>query len=390
MSPAKKSAAPKPPREKNYIAEWYGHRVYPLVAKTEQALADQKASRCPFITQATGESHACIKAQNSRGVCTISSVSNGTRQDWLVCPFRALDDSLLDDATRRLFGHVPNVDLEIIPATVLQVPARANAVRARVKAGLPTVVYFQNKLGGEISLRATEKSPEFSFDCTMIELLPSQETGITVGKYGIFEIQTMDYHGTYKHAVNNLNSALHLHKTNFHSAVEDNKDWMSEKMEGPNLSNVFKRTFYQMMFKFQIGAHAHSAGCVFAIPKSVWDSWQKHLGAPELVDRGDGTWSLGEGTAEAASSDHPPAWIYVFDVDTVETTSPNQLNLWRVIATDAQSMSHRALDVAPAAALAEGGSVDRIKMSITSRLGKLLPEILGPRPARRPRRKATS
>jgi hypothetical protein len=384
MSPARRTATPKPPREKNYIAEWYGHRIYPVVAKNAQALQDQRSSRCPFISQATRQPHQCIKPENSRGVCTISSVSNGARQDWLVCPFRALDNSLLNDATRRLFNYAPDVDLEIIPATVLVTPTRANAVRARVQAGLPTIVYFQNKLGGEIKVGATEKSPEFSFDCTMIELLPSEEAGISVGKYGIFEIQTMDYHGTYQHAVTNLKNALHLHKTNFHSTLEVNKDWMSEKMEGPNLSNVFKRTFYQMMFKFQIGAHAHSAGCVFAIPKSVWDSWQKHLGAPELVDRGDGTWSLGESTVSMASSTHPPAWIYVFDVDTVETTSPNQLDLWRVIATDAQSMSHWALDVAPAAALAEGGSVDRIKLTITSRLGKLLPEILGTRPVRRP------
>jgi hypothetical protein len=386
MSPARKPATPKTPREKNYIAEWYGHRIYPVVADSAQALQDQLSSRCPFISQATREPHQCIKPENSRGVCTISSVSNGTRQDWLVCPFRALDNSLLNNATRRLFNHAPDVDLEIIPATVLEVPTRANAVRARVQAGLPTIVYFQNKLGGEIQVGSTEKSPEFSFDCTMIELLPSEETGVAVGKYGIFEIQTMDYHGTYQHAVTNLKSALHLHKTNFHSTLEANTDWMSEKMEGPNLSNVFKRTFYQMMFKFQIGAHAHSAGCVFAIPKSVWDSWQKHLGAPELINRGDGTWSLGESIAGVASSTHPPAWIYVFDVDTVETTSPNQLNLWRVIATDAQSMSHWALDVAPAAALAEGGSVDRIKLTITSRLGKLFPEILGPRPTRRPRK----
>jgi hypothetical protein len=131
-----------------------------------------------------------------------------------------------------------------------------------------------------------------------------------------------------------------------------------------------------MMFKFLIGAHESSSGCVFAIPKAVWDSWQRHLGAPEFVERGDGTYRLA--VSNEVLGVQPAAWIYVFDVDESETTSPNSLNLWRVIATDAEAMSHYALKVAPDAALEEGGAVDRLAATIRGRLAPFLPGLLEP------------
>src|SRR3990170_8682943 len=88
----------------NYVSEWLGHRVYPVVAEIPLALADQQNKRCPFLTEATGENKTCIKPPASLGICTISSASNGPRQDWLVCPYRALDRALLDDVVRRLFA----------------------------------------------------------------------------------------------------------------------------------------------------------------------------------------------------------------------------------------------------------------------------------------------
>ena len=80
--------------------------------------------------------------------------------------------------------------------------------------------------------------------------------------------------------VRNLRDGLRLHPNTFPDTLQANKNWLSEGVEGPNIANVFKRTFYQMMFKFQLGKHPRCAGCVLAIPQSVWDSWQKHLGAP--------------------------------------------------------------------------------------------------------------
>lgn len=356
----------------NHIAEWFGHRVYPIVSDSPQALVDQRAQRCPFISGVTGTAHECTKASNSRGVCTISASSNGLRQDWLVCPFRALDSTLLGDAAHRLFKPEPEDRVHIVPVTVLADSGRRTEFVERVGRGEPTVVYFQNKLGGEISVSATNRSPEMSFDATMVELLPG-EFGPRLGRYGIFEIQTMDFHGSYSHAVRNLVDAQRLHGTDFATAVTTHPEWPADRIEGPNIANVFKRTFYQMMFKFQIGAHESSAGCVFAIPRAVWDSWQRHLGAPELVPRGDGTWRLASASGLA---DRPSAWLYVFDLDVSDAASPNRINLWRVIATDAPSLSHYALNVAPDAALAQGGAVDKIATTIRARLLPYLPELV--------------
>lgn len=362
----------------NHIAEWYGHRVHPVVAATPRALDDQVDGRCPFLSDATGQDRKCVKNDNSQGVCTVSSTSRDPargRQDWLVCPIRSLDLDLVDDVVRRLFGHAPTAEVEVVPVPVLADPTRRDQLRARVLAGTPTVVYFQTKLGGEITLAPTSRSPEFSFDATMVEVLPDGAGGLRLGRYGIFEIQTMDYHGSYKHAVTNLRDGLRLHADDFHETLSKRPDWLSERMEGPNISNVFKRTFYQMMFKFQIGAHEHSAGCAFAIPRPVWDSWQRHLAAPDLVERGDGTWQLGQ--SDTLTTDgRPPAWLYVLDLDVSDTDSPNNLGIWRVIATDARSMSHYALDLAPEAALEEGGSVDRLMSTIRARLSAYLPEVV--------------
>jgi Restriction endonuclease NotI len=351
----------------NYIAEWFGHRVFPVVAQTDETLSDQQDSRCPFLTEVTGETRECVKRERSKGVCTISSTSNGPRQDWLVCPFRALDLTLLQDAATRLFGH--SAVLDLVAAPVLADPSTADAFRADVVAGHPRIVYFQNQLGGEIRLSATERSPEFSFDATMVEVLPSEDR-LTLGRYGVFEIQTMDFHGTYAAAVQNLNNALHLHQNQFGAAVAEHPEWLGERVEGPNIANVFKRTFYQMMFKFQIGSHEHAAGCVFAIPTAVWDSWQRHLGKPELVTAPDGTYRL---AVEHDETD-PASWIYVFDLDVSADASPNQLSVTNVIGTSAQALSHYALDVAPRAALEEGSSADRLLATIQLRLGQYLPE----------------
>ncbi|OKI73377.1 hypothetical protein AMK14_09275 [Streptomyces sp. TSRI0445] len=78
----------------------------------------------------------------------------------------------------------------------------------------------------------------------------------------------------------------------------------------------------------------------------------------------------------------PRSWIYVFDIEESATVTPNRLSLWRVIGTDAATLSHFALDVAPEAAL-DGGSVDRLRQQIAIRLAKYLPELRPPRPTGR-------
>lgn len=225
-------------------------------------------------------------------MCTISSTSNGQRQDWLACSFRALDPPLLEDACRRLFGYPPDCAINLVAVTTLKDPTRADAFRAAARTGTPSLVYFQAKLGGEINVSPTDRSPQFSFDSTLVEVVADENGALRLSRYGIFEIQTMDFHGSYKEATKNLRDGLRLHDEQFSATLAQHPKWASEKVEGPNISNAFKRTFYQMMFKFQIGAHGNAAGCVLAIPVAVWDSWQRHLGSPDLVRVSDGTHRL--------------------------------------------------------------------------------------------------
>jgi hypothetical protein len=321
-----------------------------------------------------------VKAPSSRGVCTISASSNGPRQDWLVCPYRALDDGLLADMVCRLYGIAPLDPVLIRPVVVLAEDAGRSEILNAVYGQERVFIYFQDKLGGEIGLSKTAASPELSFDITVVELLPAAQAGlwagaepaVTVGKYGVIELQTTDTHGSYTHAVKALTGALDLHGERFSEQLAANPEWAGRKIEGPNISNVFKRTFYQICFKFQVTKRETSAGCALALPQPVWDSWQPFLGAPELHEQPDGTWRLLD---DQASS--PSDWIYVFDIDTEPGAggqpAPTRVSL--VIGTDAATLSRAAFEIAPARAVAHGGEHDAVADAITRRLGRYLPEI---------------
>jgi hypothetical protein len=363
-----------------HIAEWFGHRVFPTVSSGDTPIDDQQSGRCPFLTQTLKRSTPCVKAPNSRGVCTISASSNGPRQDWLVCPYRALDDGLLGDMVCRLYGVPPLDPVVIRPVVALADEAGRSEILDAVSGAGRAFVYFQDKLGGEISLSRTGASPELSFDITVVELLPASAddspglTGpaVTVGKYGVIELQTTDTHGSYSHAVTALNSALDLHKARFSDQLKENPEWSGRKIEGPNISNVFKRTFYQIAFKFQVTKRETSVGCVLALPQPVWDSWQPFLGAPELHEQPDGTWRLLDDQTV-----RPSDWIYVFDIDTEPGPGgrPAPIRVSLVIGTDATTLSRAAFEVAPAKAVAHGGEHDAVAEAITRRLERYLSEL---------------
>lgn len=356
----------------NYVSEWFGHRVYPTVVSSDKSLSDQTGEDCPFLSGATGEPRKCIKGPAARGVCTISTATGRARMDWLVCPYRALDHKLIDDAVRRLFNLLESTETLIIPAIRLTTEEARTAVGQSLNAGYSVFVYFDEKLGGELSIPPTASSPEFSFDITVVEI-ELRESVPHVGRFGVIEIQTMDFHGSYRSAVANLKDGLRLHPQTFPETLQANAQWLSQGIEGPNIANVFKRTFYQMMFKFQLGQNERCAGCVLAIPESVWDSWQRHLGEPELGEAEDGTWNLFRDPNIRPAS--VPAWIYVFDLDATAQTTPSPLVVSKIIATDAPSMSHFALEVAPAAALANISSPSGMLTMLGRRVSKLWPEL---------------
>jgi hypothetical protein len=127
------------------------------------------------------------------------------------------------------------------------------------------------------------------------------------------------------------------------------------------------------MLKFQVGSQESCVGCVLAIPQAVWDSWQRHLGAPDLSLRPDGDFELKRPGTE--SGVHPPAWIYVFDIASQAESSPNPLIIRQRIATDADSIAYFALKVAPSVAVGQGGAADLVPQRIKSRLAQWWPEL---------------
>lgn len=378
---AKRSSQPDQVASRPHIAEWFGHRVFPAVSAGDRPIDDQQAERCPFLTQTLKHSTPCVKAPNSRGVCTISASSNGLRQDWLVCPYRALDDGLLADIVCRLYAIPPLDPVLIRPVVALADQAGRSEILDAIRGDGRTFVYFQDKLGGEISLSRTGASPELSFDITVVELVPAdsehlldddQDFPVTMGRYGVIELQTTDTHGSYSHAVKALTSALDLHKEHFSEQLAENPEWAGRKIEGPNISNVFKRTFYQIAFKFQVTKRETSVGCALALPQPVWDSWQPFLGAPQLYEQPDGTWRLLDDRMS-----EPSDWIYVFDIDTRPGADggPAPIRVSLVIGTDAATLSRAAFEVAPAKAVAHGGEHDAVAETITRRLGRYLADI---------------
>jgi len=332
----------------NSISEWFGHRVYPSVTKSQAALADQKTECCPFLTAAVGNDRKCVKAVNSKGVCTVTSELDSVQMDWVVCPYRTLASPLLEDAVRRLYGFGDDARIHLIPAPTLAVASVQSKLLANARKHEPTLVYFMDKLGGEIDLPGSRRSPKFKLDTTVVELLPAKD-GLVIGRHAIIEVQTMDYHGSYAAATQSLTNALKLHPREFAAQLERNPGWASEGIEGPNIANVFKRTIYQALFKFQLGDHAECAGCVLALPESVWLSWHPHLGAPELRRQANGTFEFVGLTNDSALSGK--GWIQVFDCDETQGQTPNPLRITRIIRTSARQLAQLAFEKAPAEAM---------------------------------------
>ena len=198
---------------------------------------------------------------------------------------------------------------------------------------------------------------------------------VRVGRFGVLGLQTMDFHGSYRRAVQNLKDALRLHGQDFAGVLQNNQRWLAERIEGPNIANVFKRTFYQMMLKFQLGVHPRSVGTALAIPQAVWDSWQSHLGRPHLVSQADGTHAL---TRPEAHDTDIRAWIYVFDIDEKPDTHPSPIVVRRVIATNAAAIAYYALEEVPNRAFSESGSAATVVAAIHRRLSAWWPELEAP------------
>src|SRR6266853_271932 len=351
----------------NFISEWFGQRVFPVVRLDVKAL---RHDSCPFLSDVLEDSTACVKNENSKGVCTISSASNGPRQDWLVCPYRVIDSEIITGACERIFGS--KLSARPTAASLLESSKVRDAFRKRVAKSGVGYLFFQDKLGGEISVLGTAKSPEIAFDITVVEI--GHDSGrFVLGRYGILEVQTMDFHGSYKKAVSNLRDGLRLHKSKIPRVLNDNLAWTGEGVEGPNIANVFKRTFYQVMLKFELARKGAAAGTVLAIPQSVWDSWQPFLGAPALDALGDGTFTIGGSGSARGSAPH--AHICVFDLEAESHQSVSDVRIRQFIRVSPEQLSHHAFSVVPENMLEAVTGDKSILATIKARLQPLWPEV---------------
>jgi len=329
---------------------------------------------CPFLSEALRQSSRCIKNENSLGVCTINTASNGVPQDWLACPYRVISSDLVKVACASIFGKTGDDISQPIPATLLSVASERERFKAEVSAKGAGFVLFQAKLGGEISVISSPRSPEISFDVTLVEVLPTSGS-FQLGRYGIFEIQTMDFHGSYRAAVGNLKDALRLHMAHFSDSLKANMKWAAEGVEGPNIANVFKRTFYQILLKFQLSGKGAAAGTVLAIPQAVWDSWQPFLGAPELLELDDGTYRIKPIDGFPASLEPTNSYICVFDLDAGADAPVSPLNVKAFIRVNAEELSHHAFKEVPAGMLKSLNESDSILARIKERLASYWPEL---------------
>jgi hypothetical protein len=358
----------------NSISEWFGHRLFPTVTNLPAAMEDQCAQRCPFLSDALHTTRKCVKADNSKGVCTVASESDGVLMDWVVCPYRTLTSPILGEAARRLF-RVPNDSkFVLVPAPTLSEISIQKEVLAALHSRSRALVYFMDKLGGEIDIPGGRKSPKFKLDTTIVEIV-ANGSRLNIGKHGILEVQTMDFHGSYRAATESLTNALKLHPQEFPKQLEQNPGWASAGIQSPNIANVFKRTIYQTLFKFQLGAHADCAGSGLALQESVWRSWQPHLGGPEIIDTDDGTARF-KGQPARPADVEGKGWIFIFEVDAKCPKTPNPIRVTKVIRADSESLTDLAFRMAPLQAMNLLTSSDSLRTIIRRRIREFWPDFL--------------
>jgi len=148
---------------------------------------------------------------------------------------------------------------------------------------------------------------------------------------------------------------------------------MSEGVEGPNIANVFKRTFYQMLLKFELSREGAAAGTVLAIPQSVWDSWQPFLGRPEIERIGGAEFRV-----KGSDDKHyhgTNAWIFVFELDAASSKSISPVRISAKIRVSATDLIEHAFVNVPKNMHRWTTSDDALLQRIRSRIQRALPTL---------------
>jgi Restriction endonuclease NotI len=375
---AGRATPPKGHTAGNFVAEWFGHRVWPRVDQSLTARTNQSSRACPFLTAATSEPTGCVKFApgwtEPYGVCTISSDSNGSQQDWIACPYRTFDQhfTLLATAVRAAYGEPDGTSLVLLPLTVLHREDQRQMLRQGFADGARVFLFSAQKLGGEIDLPETDSSPGAAVDMSVIEVTALDAAGkpVEFGKHLFYEIQTADFHGSPLHAAKHLRESCAAGEPdlNYHATLADNIEIAGTGVEGPNKANIFKRTIYQMIFKIELARHADCAGFAIVLPVPVWDSWLRHLGQPSLVQVGDDPTSvtLPEADPKMAST-AAPATIYVFDIDSGSAEVPSPLRIVKRVSCSAAALAHYAFTVAADKAL-KGSVIATFRSALEERV----------------------
>jgi hypothetical protein len=312
------------------------------------------------------------KGDNAFGVCTVNSIGGDARKDWLVCPYRVIDSEIVSGSCATIFGFEPAVPP--IPISILNSERGVvDLERSLAKHGV-VFVFFQDKLGGEISISGTPSSPEIAFDVSVIEIRRGGRGAIKVNRFGFIEIQTMDFHGSYKAAVKNLTDAHRLHKKDFSAALGKNQGWASERMEGPNIANVFKRTFYQTLLKFELSKDGAAAGTILALPESVWDSWQPFLGRPRIEKVTESEFRIAG--SDTRSYHGTNAWIFVFDLDEQSAEPISSVRIKFRIRVSATDLVQHAFVAVPRTMLRVAITDDLLLRRIQDRIRKAIPTLV--------------
>jgi hypothetical protein len=228
----------RPAARGNFVSEWFGRRIYPAVRLDSKSISGSNWGVCPFLSSVKREKTKCIKSDNAFGVCAVDSVSGDARKEWLVCPYRVIDSEIVGTSCVTIFGFEPAVTP--IPISILNHEKGIADFEKSLAIHGVAYVFFQDKLGGEISISGTPSSPEIAFDVSVVEIIGASGGAIKVNRFGFIEIQTMDFHGSYKAAVKNLSDAHRLHKKAFPAALGKNQTWASERVEGPNIRQCFQ------------------------------------------------------------------------------------------------------------------------------------------------------
>ena len=313
----------------NFISEWYGVRLYPSASGASGSIDILRNKCCPFLSDTLATPTSCVKRPNSAGVCTITTTKAGAR-DWIVCPYRALERRLIHEVARKIFSD-SREEIPVYPVVQLQDKNYRASILERAEQE-NVYIFFQDKLGGEINVSGSSTTPELSFDITIIECR-SNGQWLVLKRYGFFEVQTMDFHGSYKHAVNALEAAIDLHSENFEEQVEKNQEWLGRKIEGPNIANVFKRTIYQLILKFGLAGKDHCCGVVLGLPEAVWKSWAPHFGGLEWADK--------------CEDKTDNSWIFVLSPEQNPTAAYAGMEILKKIQVEEQRLVQQAFTIVP-------------------------------------------